>query len=128
VREITVAGRSRDERKSTLAINLHYRLAQGESPGRTNKMSRFLSVAALTIASLAPAAMPAEAYVVRHHRYAHNRERHPVRKSVKRIGIGAAGGAATGALIGGGPGAAIGAVAGGTAGAVYDHHEKRIGK
>jgi len=56
------------------------------------------------------------------------RRRHPVRKTIKRVGIGAAGGAAAGALIGGGPGAAIGAVAGGGAGAIYDHHEKRIGK
>ena len=56
------------------------------------------------------------------------RERHPVRKTIKRVGIGAAGGAAAGALIGGGPGAAIGAVAGGGAGAIYDHHEKSVGK
>ena len=56
------------------------------------------------------------------------RRRHPVRKTIKRVGIGAAGGAVAGALIGGGPGAAIGAVAGGGAGAIYDHHEKSIGK
>ncbi len=91
-------------------------------------MSRFLPLIALTIGTLVPAVTPAEAYVVHHRRYAHNRERHPVRKSIKRIGIGAAGGAATGALIGGGPGAAIGAVAGGSAGAIYDHHQKRVGK
>jgi uncharacterized protein YcfJ len=56
------------------------------------------------------------------------RRRHPVRKTIKRVGIGAAGGAVAGAVIGGGPGAAIGAVAGGGAGAIYDQHEKHIGK
>jgi uncharacterized membrane protein len=90
-------------------------------------MSRLITVCALGIASLIPAAVPADAaYYYHHHRYYH--ERHPVRKTVKRVGIGAAGGAAAGALIGGGPGAAIGAVAGGATGAIYDHHEKKIGK
>ncbi len=60
------------------------------------------------------------------HHYVHRR--HPVRKTIKRVGIGAAGGAVAGALIGGGPGAAIGAVAGGGAGAIYDQHEKSKGK
>ena len=55
------------------------------------------------------------------------KKRHPVRKTIKRVGIGAAGGAAAGALIGGGPGAAVGAVVGGGAGAIYDHHEKSKG-
>lgn len=50
------------------------------------------------------------------------------RQSVKRIGVGAAGGAAVGALLGGGKGAAIGAAAGGGAGAVYDHNKKRKGQ
>ncbi len=59
--------------------------------------------------------------------YVRRARRHPVRKTIKRVGIGAAGGAAVGALVGGGPGAAIGAVAGGGAGAIYDHHEKRKG-
>jgi len=56
------------------------------------------------------------------------KRRHPVRKTVKRVGIGAGGGAAVGALLGGGKGAAIGALAGGGAGAVYDHHEKNKGR
>jgi hypothetical protein len=90
-------------------------------------MSRLITVCALGLASLIPAAVPANAAYY-HHRYANNHERHPVRKTIKRVGIGAAGGAAAGALIGGGPGAAIGAVAGGGAGAIYDHHEKKIGK
>lgn len=56
------------------------------------------------------------------------KKRHPVRKTVKRVGIGSAGGAVAGGLIGGGTGAAIGAAAGGGAGAIYDHHEKKRGK
>lgn len=62
------------------------------------------------------------------HRSVKRKKRHPVRKTVKRVGIGAAGGAVAGGLIGGGTGAAIGAVAGGGAGAIYDHHEKKHGK
>ncbi|HVW84943.1 MAG TPA: hypothetical protein VHB50_09690 [Bryobacteraceae bacterium] len=46
---------------------------------------------------------------------------------MKRVGIGAAGGAAVGALAGGGAGAAVGALAGGGAGAIYDRHEKKKG-
>jgi outer membrane lipoprotein SlyB len=48
--------------------------------------------------------------------------------TAKRVGGGAAGGAAIGALAGGGKGAAIGAAAGGGAGAVYDRHQKKKGK
>ncbi|PWU06149.1 MAG: hypothetical protein C5B51_12955 [Terriglobia bacterium] len=48
-------------------------------------------------------------------------------KTAKRIGIGAAGGAAIGALAGGGKGAGIGALAGAGAGALYDRHEKHHG-
>jgi len=50
-------------------------------------------------------------------------------RTAKRVGIGAAGGAAIGALAGGGKGAAIGALVGGGAGALYDrnkrHHHRR---
>ena len=45
-------------------------------------------------------------------------------KTLKRVGIGAAGGAAVGALVGGAPGAGIGAIAGGTGGYLYDRHKK----
>jgi hypothetical protein len=48
-------------------------------------------------------------------------------KTAKRIGIGAGGGAAVGALAGGGAGAGIGAVVGGGAGALYDRHKKHHG-
>jgi hypothetical protein len=49
-------------------------------------------------------------------------------KTAKRVGVGAAGGAAIGALAGGGKGAAIGAAAGAGGGALYDKHKKRQGK
>jgi uncharacterized protein YcfJ len=49
-------------------------------------------------------------------------------KTVKRVGIGALGGAAIGALAGGGKGAGIGAIAGAGAGALYDNHEKHRGR
>ena len=103
-------------------------------------MLRSLSIAALLGASLIPAGGMAQvsgavyysgnqAHIQRvyYHRY-RRRERHPVRKTIKRVGLGAAGGAAVGAVIGGGPGAAVGAVAGGVAGEIYNHHEKHIGK
>jgi outer membrane lipoprotein SlyB len=89
-------------------------------------MRRSLATALLAIFSFAPAASAVE-----HRRPYHRtvyRGRHHIRKTVKRVGIGAAGGAAVGALVGGGPGAAVGAVAGGSAGAIYDHHEKTKGR
>lgn len=49
-------------------------------------------------------------------------------RTAKRIGIGAVGGAAIGALAGGGKGAAIGAGAGAGAGALYDAHKRHQGK
>jgi hypothetical protein len=49
-------------------------------------------------------------------------------KTAKRVGIGAAGGAAIGALVGGGKGAGIGALAGAGGGALYDNHEKHRGR
>lgn len=60
-------------------------------------------------------------------RYVRHR-RHQMRRTVKRVGIGAAGGAAIGALAGGGKGAAIGALAGAGAGAIYDAHKRHEGK
>ena len=49
-------------------------------------------------------------------------------KTAKRVGIGAAGGAAIGALAGGGKGAAIGGIAGAGAGVLYDTHQKNRGR
>jgi outer membrane lipoprotein SlyB len=48
--------------------------------------------------------------------------------TAKRVGIGAAGGAAIGALAGGGKGAAIGGIAGAGAGLLYDNHQKHRGR
>lgn len=107
--------------------------------------SRFITVSLLALASLLPAAVEAQSAVLQPAVYntatardlqitpvatdrRHYRHRHARRKTIKRVGIGAAGGAAIGALAGGGPGAAIGAVAGGGAGALYDRHEKSKGR
>ena len=86
-----------------------------------------LSIATALFAamSFAPAASAVEYH--HYHRTVY-RGHHHIRRTVRRVAIGAAGGAAVGALAGGGPGAAIGAVAGGTAGAIYDHHEKTQGR
>ena len=61
----------------------------------------------------------ARARYVRHKRHVN---------TAKRVGIGAAGGAAIGALAGGGKGAAIGGIAGAGAGALYDSHQKNRGR
>ncbi|SPF53393.1 membrane hypothetical protein [Candidatus Sulfopaludibacter sp. SbA4] len=45
-------------------------------------------------------------------------------RTARRIGIGAAGGAAIGALAAGGKGAGIGAIAGAGAGALYDRYKR----
>jgi uncharacterized protein YcfJ len=59
-----------------------------------------------------------------YHQYVQHR-RHM--KTAKRVGVGAAGGAAIGALAGGGKGAGIGALAGAGAGLLYDRHRKHHG-
>lgn len=46
------------------------------------------------------------------------------KRSVERVGVGAAGGAVVGALAGGGKGAAAGALAGGGGGYGYDKYKK----
>lgn len=67
---------------------------------------------------------PSPSYNAQTHRAAKRRHRRAVHKTIKRVGIGAAGGAVAGAAIGGGPGAVVGAVAGAGAGTIYDQHEK----
>jgi uncharacterized membrane protein len=60
-----------------------------------------------------------------HYRTAEQEFRHHQHmKTVKRVGIGAAGGAVVGGLAAGGTGAAIGALAGGGAGYAYDRHKR----
>src|SRR4051812_14541876 len=96
-------------------------------------IKRMVSIACLTAMTLTPGSLfGATGY--RHHRrhYVSSRHyvatRHAKRKSVERIGGGAAGGALVGALVGGGKGAAIGAAAGGAGGYAYDRHKKHEGK
>jgi len=70
--------------------------------------------------------------MVRHRTYYSSRARYLRHRrhvrTAKRVGIGAAGGAAIGALAGGGKGAAIGGIAGAGAGALYDAHKRHEGK
>jgi hypothetical protein len=89
-------------------------------------MRKSLATIVLALGSLIPASA-APAYYQHHYHHTVYRGHHHIRKTIKRVGIGAAGGAAVGAIAGGGPGAAIGAIAGGGAGAIYDHHEKAHG-
>ena len=100
-------------------------------------MTRLVNNFVATVAFLGMIAIPGEVWAVQpapdnaaaaQHRAAKRRHRRAVRKTVKRVGIGAAGGAAAGAVIGGGPGAAVGAIAGAGAGAIYDQHEKDKGR
>ena len=109
-------------------------------------MLRALIIPALTIASLTPA-VAGESYTpvtsavyhptLEHQtapvsrvddRYSHRRRRHRRHQAAKRIGLGAAGGAAVGAVAGGGKGAAIGGAAGAGAGALYNKHEQDKGR
>ena len=70
----------------------------------------------------------APSFAVTHHRTYRQYIRHKRHvNTAKRVGIGAAGGAAIGALAGGGKGAGIGAIAGAGAGALYDAHQKNHG-
>lgn len=76
----------------------------------------------LSAGLLLSTAQPAAAHYYRsHHAYVRHK-RHM--KTLKRVGIGAAGGAGIGALAAGGPGAAIGGIAGAGAGYIYDRHRK----
>jgi hypothetical protein len=95
-------------------------------------MKKQLLGAVLSAALLMGAAEPAGAVIqqpTRHHyvkRSTSSRHKRHM-KTVKRVGVGAAGGAAIGALAGGGKGAGIGAIAGAGAGALYDRHQKHKG-
>ena len=66
-------------------------------------------------------AIPAQSATHHHTRHVSSGKK----KTIKRVGVGAAGGAAIGALAGGGKGAAIGALAGGGTGYIYDQHKKK---
>lgn len=88
-------------------------------------MKKRLLTAVLSTGMLFSTAMPtvASAAVHRRTRAQYVRHRRHVR-TAKRVGIGAAGGAAVGAIAGGGKGAGIGALAGAGAGYLYDKHKQ----
>src|SRR5215510_16416964 len=96
-------------------------------------MKKQLLTAALSAGLFLGAAGEAGAVIypqTRHHyvqRSASSRHKRHM-KTAKRVGVGAAGGAAIGALAGGGKGAGIGAIAGAGAGALYDAHKKHKGR
>ena len=83
----------------------------------------FLLALFLLLAAAFPSPVSAAEY--RYHHYHSYRHRRHMR-TLRRVGIGAGGGAAIGALAGGGKGAGIGALAGAGAGYIYDrvkrHH------
>ena len=90
-------------------------------------MRKRLLAATLFSGLLMGTAAPSVA-AVSHHRSYRSRIRHKRHvNTARRVGIGAAGGAAIGALAGGGKGAGIGAIAGAGAGALYDAHQKHKG-
>jgi uncharacterized protein YcfJ len=99
-------------------------------------MKRMIAIACLAAMTLIPGNLFGATYRHRRHHRRHYvtsrryvpRQRHATRKSVERIGGGAAGGAIVGGLLGGGKGAAIGAAAGGAGGYAYDRHKKHEGK
>jgi uncharacterized protein YcfJ len=89
-------------------------------------MKKALITAVLSAGLLVGTAAPGVAathYRTRHQYIQHKRHM----KTAKRVGVGAVGGAAVGALAGGGKGAGIGAVAGAGAGALWDRHQKHHG-
>jgi hypothetical protein len=90
---------------------------------------RYLLVPVLGIMSMLPATGMAQTYSQQTYYHSSHRRhaRHPHRDTALRTGIGAAGGAAIGALAGGGKGAGIGAIAGAGAGFLYDRHRKNQG-
>ena len=56
--------------------------------------------------------------------YRHSYRHRQHMRTLRRVGIGAGGGAVIGALAGGGKGAGIGALVGGGAGYLYDRHKR----
>lgn len=89
-------------------------------------MRKILAAAVVSGGLLLSAASPALASPgdQTHSEYVHHKKRN---KTLKRVGIGAGGGAVVGGLIGGGKGAGIGALAGGGTGYLYNRHRNRSG-
>lgn len=89
-------------------------------------MKKALITGLLTVTSFVAAGpAPQSAYYQDPHHYEHQQTK---KKTVERVGGGAAAGAVAGALLGGGKGAAIGAGAGAGAGALIDHHKRSVAK
>ena len=98
-------------------------------------MKRALLSALIGAGLFVSTAVPSEAatfrrhYTTRHYRTARQQAAHRRHvRTARRVGVGAAGGAAIGALAGGGKGGAIGAIAGAGAGALYDSHKRAHGR
>lgn len=90
-------------------------------------MKKQIAAGLLSLGLLLGSAVTSDAATRRRsHRQSMKHKRHV--DTAKRVGIGAGGGAAIGALAGGGKGAAIGGIAGAGAGALYDSHKKDRGK
>ncbi|HLH00158.1 MAG TPA: YMGG-like glycine zipper-containing protein [Bryobacteraceae bacterium] len=93
-------------------------------------MRKLIAFFLLALWMLVPVSSSA-AVVYRHNRHyrrtyyspSYARHRRHVR-TLKRVGVGAGGGALVGALAGGGKGAGIGAVAGGATGYIYDRYKR----
>jgi uncharacterized membrane protein len=83
-------------------------------------MKKGLLTAVLSAGLLFSTATPTVAATTRSHYIRHRRHM----KTLKRVGIGAAGGAVTGAIVAGAPGAVIGGAAGAGAGYLYDRHKR----
>ncbi len=89
-------------------------------------MKKRIASCVLSVGLLFGAALPIAAAT--HHRTRRQAVKHKRHvDTARRVGIGAGGGAAIGALAGRGKGAAIGGIAGAGAGAVYDSHKKGHG-
>jgi hypothetical protein len=101
-----------------MAIVLHQLIL-----GEIRSMRKYILSLVLLFTMLFGIAPPASALRHYSNHAAYVRHRRHV-ATAKRVGIGAAGGAAIGALAGGGKGAGIGALAGAGAGYLYDRHRK----
>jgi hypothetical protein len=89
-------------------------------------MRKSIVLYVLAILMLVGAIAPPVVHAATHRYHSYSSAAH--RKTLKRVGIGAAGGAAIGALAAGGKGAGIGALAGAGAGYLYDRHKKHQGR